>query len=97
MKGSLFKLNKNRRYNYTPRYFMGKDDGNIYEFNSKFYKYRNNFNENDFSQQWKESRIKMRTRGNRSLSLRLIFIILFLIICFLYVIDFDLSIFSSIK
>ena len=97
MKGSLFKLNKNRRYNYTPRYFRGKDDGNIYEFDSKFSKYRDNFNANDFGQQWKEVRVKMRTRGNRSLSLRLILIILFLLFCFLYVIDFDLSIFSSTK
>ena len=97
MKGSLFKLNKNRRYNYTPRYFRGKDDGNIYEFDSKFSKYRDNFNVNDFGHQWKEARVRMRTRGNRSLSLRLILIILLLLFCFLYVIDFDLSIFSSIK
>ena len=97
MKGSFFKLNINRRYNYTPRYFRGKDDGNIYEFDSKFSKYRDNFNANDFGQQWKEARVKTRTRGNRGLSLRLIFIILFLLFCFLYVIDFDLSIFSSIK
>ena len=36
--GSPFKLRKNKRYNYTPRYFNGKDIGNPYDFDSKFAK-----------------------------------------------------------
>ena len=32
MKISLFKLKKNRRYNYTPRYYSGKEGGNLYDF-----------------------------------------------------------------
>ena len=52
MKSSLFKLSKNKRYNYTPRYYKGKDSGNIYDFDSKFSKYRETFNKND--QIWSE-------------------------------------------
>ena len=40
MRFNIFKLGKNRRYNYTPRYFKGKDAGNPYDFDSKFSKFR---------------------------------------------------------
>ena len=95
MKSNLFKLSKNRRYNYTPRHYKGKDEGNLYEFDSKFSKYRDTYNTNDFGQQWKEARLQMRSRKNRSISLRLLLIILALVFVCLYIIDFDLSIFTS--
>ena len=94
---NLFKLRKNRRYNYTPRYYKGKIERNIYEFDSKFSKYRDNFNSNDFGQQWKDARFQMRTRKNRSISLRLVFIILVLVFVCLYILDFDISIFTSVS
>jgi len=93
LKSNLFKLRKNRRYNYTPRYYKGKDEGNLYEFDSKFSKYRDTYNSNDFGQQWKEMRLLMRTKKNRSISLRLLLIILGLVFICLYILDFDLSIF----
>ena len=92
-KSNLFRLKKNKRYNYTPRYYKGKDNGNIYDFDSKFSKYRETYNKNDFGQQWKEVRIQMRNRKNKSFSLRLLFIILSLIFVSFYILDFDLSIF----
>ncbi len=95
MKISLFKVKKNRRYNYTPRYYRGKQDSNPYDFDSKFYKYRENYNQNDFGHKWQEVRLKMRNRSNRGNSSRLIIIIIILILGFLYVIDFDLSIFQG--
>ena len=95
MKSNLLKLSKNRRYNYTPRYYKGKEEGNLYEFDSKFSKYRDTYNSNDFGQQWKEARVQMRSRKNRSISLRLLLIILALVFVCLYILDFDLSIFSS--
>ncbi len=95
LKVNLFKLNKNRRYNYTPRYYKGKEDGNLYDFDSKFSKYRDTYNNNDFGQQWKEARLQMRTRKNRSVSLRLLLIILALVIFSLYILDFDLTLFKT--
>ena len=95
MKISLFKLKKNRRYNYTPRYYRGKEGGNLYDFDSKLYKYRNTFNQIDFGQQWQDARLKTRTRSNRGISIRLVIIILILVLAFLYLIDFDLSLFKG--
>ena len=95
MKISLLKLRKNRRYNYTPRYYSGKEGGNPYDFDSKFSKYRDTYNQNDFGQQWQEARMKMRTGRNRGVSSRLVLIILILTLVFLYIIDFDLSIFNN--
>lgn len=94
LKSNLFKLNKNRRYNYTPRYYRGKEEGNLYEFDSKFSKYRNTFNSNDFGNQWQDARVQMRTKKNRSISLRLLLIVLGLVFVCLYILDFDLSIFT---
>jgi len=65
----------------------------LYEFDSKFSKYRDTYNSNDFGQQWKEARLQMRTKNNRSISLRLLLIILGLVFVCLYILDFDLSIF----
>ena len=62
---------------------------------SKFSKYRDTYNQNDFGQQWQEARMKMRTRRNRGVSSRLVLIILILTLVFLYIIDFDLSIFNN--
>ena len=95
MKISIFKLKKNRRYNYTPRYFSGKDYSNPYDFDSKFSKYRESYNQNDFGQKWQEARLKMRNRNNRGISARLIIITLVLVLIFLFVIDFDLSILNG--
>ena len=93
LKSNLFKQKKNRRYNYTPRYYKGKEDSNIYDFDSKFSKYRDTYNSNDFGQQWKEIRIQMRTRKNKSISLRLLLIIFSLVLISFYILDFALSIF----
>ena len=90
-----FKKKKNRRFNYTPRYYSGKSIGNIYDFDLKFYKYRNTSNINDFRDKWDAERIKMRTRKNRSISLRLIVIILLLPFISFYLLGFDISIFYS--
>ncbi|MDB3997819.1 hypothetical protein OAU33_02185 [Flavobacteriaceae bacterium] len=94
LKSNLFKLSRNRRYNYTPRYYKGKEEGNLYEFDSKFSKYRDTYNSNDFGHQWHDARLQMRTRKNRSISLRLLLIILALVFVCLYILDFDLSIFT---
>ena len=95
MKSNLFKLRKNKRYNYTPRYYKGKESVNIYDFVSKFSKYKEIYNKNDFGSSWNQVRLEKRSRNNRSITPRLLIIILFLIFCFLYIIDFDLTIFTT--
>ena len=94
LKFKPFKLRKNARYNYTPRYYQGKDEGNIYDFDSRFNKFRETHNQIDFGSQWAKAREESRHRGNRSLNKRVIFIALILTLLFLWFIDFDISIFT---
>lgn len=95
IKKSLFKLPRNKSFNYTPRYYEGKEQGNLYDFESKFYKNRDTVNYNDFRAHWSDARNDSRHRGNREINFRLIAIILVLLLIFLFIIDFDLSIFSK--
>ncbi len=93
MRISLFKLGKNKRFNYNPRYFKEKSINNIYSFDSVYSKNRNITSSADISSRWKESRLSHRNRSNRKFSKRIIIIALILIAFFLYLIDFDLSVF----
>ena len=95
LKSNLFKLNRNRRYNYTPRYYKGKEIENPYDFDSTFNKYRDTYNANDFGKKWQEDRQASRNRNNRSFSPTLLIIIGVLVLIFLFIIDFDLSIFRN--
>ncbi|HSP11846.1 MAG TPA: hypothetical protein VLO29_04905 [Salegentibacter sp.] len=97
MKIGLNKIKKNTRYNYTPRYYKGKDTGNIYNFDSKFHKYKDTTNAIDFGSQWAEARKSSRNRGNREINTRVLVIIAILLLIFLWIIDFDLSIFSNAR
>ncbi|WP_333695938.1 hypothetical protein [Flavobacterium sp.] len=95
LKRSLIKLPRNKSFNYTPRYYEGKEQGNLYDFDSKFHKNRETVNYNDFRAHWSEARSESRHRGNREVNKRLILVILVLVLLFLFVIDFDLSIFRQ--
>lgn len=95
MKINVYKQRKNNRYNYTPRYYKGKDIGNIYEFGSKFQKYKDATNSIDFGSHWSQARNDSRHRGNREINNRMLIIIGILVLIFLWIIDFDLSIFTN--
>ena len=94
MRANFFKQRKNQRFNYTPRYYQGKDTGNIYSFDSKFRKFRDTANAIDFGAQWAKDRQASSTRCNRGINSRFLLIMLVLLLIFLWIIDFDLSIFS---
>ena len=95
LKVNILKAKKNQRFNYTPRYYQGKDVGNIYSFGSKFEKYRDTVNANDVRAHWTEARQLSRTRSNRGINTRMVIIFAVLLLIFLWIIDFDLSIFSN--
>ena len=95
MKVNLFKLEKNKRFSYNPRYYKEKAIQNIYAFDSAFIKNRNFTSSVDISSQWKVARLSYRNRSNRNFSTTIIVIALDLVLIFLFVSDFDLSIFSK--
>ena len=93
MKLNLFKLRKNKKFRYSPRYSRSEQESNIYEFDSAYSKNRESRSVYDKANSWTEARLNSRNRGNSSFSKTILFIVLLLTFVFLYVIDFDLSIF----
>lgn len=96
MRLSFPKQRKNRRFNYTPRFYKGKQSANPYSFGSVFERYRDTPNVNDFGAHWREARDMSRNRRNRGVSPRLLIIIVVLLLVVLYVLDFDLTIFKRL-
>ncbi|WP_432410804.1 hypothetical protein [Rasiella sp. SM2506] len=95
MKISLLKRTKqNNRYNYTPRYYKGKEDANEYNFANKFEKYYETYNKNDFGSHWRDARHSSRTRSNAGFNKTIVIVALILVFVCLWILDFDLSIFS---
>lgn len=88
------KREENRRYNYTPRFYKGKESENPLEISQRMNRYRDTPNAIDFGAQWKVDRKMYRTRKNRGINKRFIIIFLILVFIFLWIIDFDLSIFT---
>jgi hypothetical protein len=94
MRKSLFKLAKNKQFNYTPRHYEGKSVDNPFDFDSAIRRDRETVNYNDFRAHWKEARDESRTRKNRSFNTKVIIIALILVLIFFFIIDFDFSIFK---
>tara|TARA_B100001093_G_scaffold204034_1_gene196103 strand:+ start:11302 stop:11586 length:285 start_codon:yes stop_codon:yes gene_type:complete len=93
MKVNFFKLSRNKRFNYNPRYYKDNSNEAIYQFDSVYTKHRNKRNAADLSSKWREDRILQRNRANRHFSKSIVLIAIVLILIFLFIIDFDLSIF----
>ncbi|MEW4924969.1 hypothetical protein [Algibacter sp. 2305UL17-15] len=89
------RLPRNKRYNYTPRHYKGKEHTNELNYPTKFDAYSETLNKADFSGQWHEMRAKSRNRDNSGFNRTILILIGFFVLVFLYIIDFDLSIFFS--
>ena len=95
IKTSFLKLPSNKKFNYTPRHYQGKEVHNPFDFESKFTRDRESVSYNDIRGHWSEARKESRHRGNRTVNKRLLIIIAILVFIFLMIIDFDLSIFKQ--
>ncbi len=92
----LFKLRKNKKFSYTPRHFDDKGEGNPFEIKHKFDDFRKTVGSNN-GLKTKINHVLDDLKGNPDFAAnrRIIFIICILILVFLFIIDFDLSIFFS--
>jgi hypothetical protein len=91
----ILKSRKNKKFDYTPRYFDDKGEGNPFQIEHKFDKFRSTVGDNSglkkkFANAWSD----LRDSSNRDTNRRVFIIIAILIFIFLYFIDFDLSIFA---
>ena len=87
-------LPRNKRFNYTPRYYKGKDVKEGSKYQTKIDAYAETLNNNDFSGHWHENRVKNRNRSNFGFNRTIFVLIGIFVLIFLFIIDFDLSIFS---
>ena len=92
MKLKLFRLPKNKRFNYTPRYYEGKEEGNAFEMGSRIRKDHETVS-NHFTEQWRSIRSESRNKKNAQFNKTFWIVLVILVLLSLYFLDFDLSIF----
>ncbi|MDO4230087.1 MAG: hypothetical protein Q4C98_09750 [Capnocytophaga sp.] len=93
MKIKLFSLRKNKRFNYTPRHYDGKDKGNAFEMDSRIRRDRET-QTNHFTVQWRDTRQESRNKKNMEVNKTFLIVLAILLFLALYILDFDLSIFK---
>ena len=81
----------NKKFEYQPRYYKG--EGNPYKIEHKLDKFRKTAGENRGIKTKFSDAIDELKSSNGGINKTIIYIILFLVLIFLYIIDFDLSIF----
>jgi len=91
---NIFKRPRNKKFRYSPRYSKS-NKSNIYGFDSAYSKHRESNSVFDKSNAWDEARLRSRNRSNSLFSKTILFIIILLTLIFLYIIDFDVSIFMK--
>tara|TARA_B100000900_G_C20235890_1_gene575832 strand:+ start:220 stop:513 length:294 start_codon:yes stop_codon:yes gene_type:complete len=94
-KNSFFKLDRNKKFNYNPRYLKDNKYERSYSFNSRIKSSREDFVSSDRSSFWKEERVRRRIKENRSFNKLFLIILFLLFFMFFYIIDFDFSIFKK--
>ena len=88
----LIKLKKNKKFNYKPRYYKG--DGNPYELKHKFDEYRSTTNPAKGIKGKLNAAIEdYKYNPDDNVNRRVLIIIAILVVLFLFIIGFDLSIF----
>lgn len=92
----IFKTRKNKKFSYSPRYWDDKGEGSPYQMESRFDKYRTTVGKNrnlkeKMATAWEE----LRSDSDRKTNRRVLLIAFVLIFIFLYIINFDLSIFFT--
>lgn len=92
--GKFSKLRKNKKFGYTPRYFDDKGEGSPFKIEHKLDKFRPTMDgRSGFKGKFSRAMDDLKQSGSRNQKIRTLIIIAVLILIFLYIIDFDLSIF----
>ena len=88
----IFKLKQNRKYSYTPRYYKG--EGNPYELKHKFDEHRTTVAPaKGLKNKLNQALDDYKNNRDDSANKRVLIIIGVLVLLFLIIIEFDLSIF----
>ncbi|MEZ4809121.1 MAG: riboflavin synthase subunit beta [Allomuricauda sp.] len=88
------KLRKNKTFSYSPRYYRG--EGSPFKIEHKLDKFRSTAHtERGLKNKFSSAMEDLKMEGDRNLKLRFFIIVAILVVLFLFVIDFDLSIFLN--
>ncbi len=89
---NFLRLRKNRSFDYKPRFYKG--EGSPYKIEHKLDKFRTTTqNQKGLKNKFSNAFEDLKTEGDRHLKTRFLIVLGVLILIFLYIIDFDLSIF----
>lgn len=85
---------KNKKFNYRPRHYEYDGEGSPFSMKQRFDKYRTTIGDNkNLKGKFKAAWAELRQTSDKNTQLRLLVIIACLVLVFLFIIDFDLSIF----
>jgi hypothetical protein len=94
--GRFTKLRKNKKYNYSPRYYDDKGEGSPFKIERKLDRFRSTAEPSRGLKSKLSSAMADRHRaGDKNHNTRLVVILALLILVVLYIFDFDLSIFYA--
>jgi hypothetical protein len=85
---------KNKKYEYEPRYYKNKDGSRPFEIRHKFDDQRSTIHNHGLKSKFHNAVRDYKEGTDRTARLRIYIIIAVLVLLFLWLIDFDLSIFS---
>ena len=90
----IFKSRRNKKFNYRPRYFDDKGEGSPFEIKHKFDEFRSTTGANKgLKAKINHALDDLKKNSDKETNKRILIIIMVLLLIFLYIIDFDLSIF----
>lgn len=91
----LVKKKKNKKFNYKPRHYQYDGEGSPFAIKHKFDHFRITVGDNKgLKNKFSTVKQDLKIKSDRNTKLRLWIIIVILTLIFLYIIDFDISIFS---
>jgi len=94
MLDKITKLKRNRTFGYSPRYYKSNSDGSPFKIEPRFDKFRTTLNgQRGLKNKLGNAMADTRREGDRNLKIRFLVILGILVFIFLFLIDFDLSIF----
>jgi hypothetical protein len=89
---NFLKLRRNREFDYKPRYYKG--EGSPYKIEHKLDKFRTTAqHQRGLKTKFSNAFDDLKKEGDRNMKIRFFVALAVLILIFLYIIDFDLSIF----
>ena len=91
----ILKTRKNKKFNYSPRYYESDKEGSPFEMEHKFDKFRSTVGSTGgWKTKFGNVLQDLRRGSDRRAKITIFVIASILVLLFLYIIDFDLSIFT---